>query len=208
MYNPTMPSTPATDAVIASLIRNFQSQKRLADKAVEQLSDAQLRQPLDENTNSVAVIMKHVAGNLRSRFTDFLTTDGEKPDRNRDGEFVDDFPDRAAIVADWETGWKILFDALASLEASDLARVVTIRGEPHAVIDALHRSLAHCGYHAGQIVQLARFLAKDNWQTITIPRGGSQAFNQQMKSKQEKLACARGRMSPRNTRCEFALERD
>jgi uncharacterized damage-inducible protein DinB len=168
---------------IESIAKNFRSQKRLADKAIPQLSDDQLRRPLDENTNSVAIIMKHVGGNLRSRFTDFLTSDGEKPDRDRDGEFVDDFASRDAILQHWEHGWQVLFDALASLTPQDLAKTITIRGEPHTVIDALHRSLAHAGYHVGQIVQLARYLAKDHWETITIPRGGSRQFNQQMRGK-------------------------
>jgi hypothetical protein len=169
-------------AFIDSITRNFQKQKSLADKAFAQLDDAQLRIPLDENTNSVAVIMKHVGGNLVSRFADFLTSDGEKPDRNRDGEFVDDFPSREAMLGRWERGWNILFDALASLRPQDLTRIITIRGEPHTVMDALHRSLAHCGYHVGQIVQLARFLAKDRWETITIPRGGSEQFNQRKRA--------------------------
>jgi hypothetical protein len=130
--------------------------------------------------------MKHMAGNLRSRFTDFLTSDGEKPDRDRDGEFVDAFPSRDAMMEHWERGWRILFDALASLRPDDLAKTVTIRGEPHAVIDALHRALAHQGYHVGQIVQLSRYLAKDQWDTITVPRGGSVAFNQQKSNEQRK----------------------
>src|SRR5262245_10846862 len=112
-----------------SIIRNFQAQKRLADKAIVQLTDDQLRQPLDENTNSVAVMMKHMGGNLRSRFTDFLTSDGDKPDRNRDGEFIDDFATRDAIVKHWEAGWQILFDTLASLKPEDLTKTITIRGE-------------------------------------------------------------------------------
>jgi len=164
-------------AFLESISRNFQSQKRSADKAIVQLSDEQLRVPLDENTNSVAVIMKHVGGNLVSRFTDFLTTDGDKPNRNRDGEFIDDFANREAILQHWERGWKVLFETLASLKADDLTKTITIRREPHTVIDALQRALAHCGYHAGQIVQLARYLAKEKWTTITIPRGGSEAFN-------------------------------
>jgi hypothetical protein len=170
-------------AFLDSIAKNFRKQKSLADKAVAQLDDAQLRIPLDENTNSVAVIMKHVGGNLASRFTDFLTTDGEKPDRNRDGEFVDDFPSREAIVAHWERGWAVLFDALAKLRPEDLTKTIAIRGEPHVVVDALHRSLAHSGYHVGQIVQLARFLAKDRWETITIPRGGSEQFNQRLRAR-------------------------
>jgi uncharacterized damage-inducible protein DinB len=166
--------------VLDSIRKNFASLKRSAEKAIVQLSDEQLRIPLDANTNSVGVIMKHMAGNLRSRFTDFLTSDGEKPDRNRDGEFVDDFPSRDAIVEHWERGWKLLFDTLDALRAEDLTKTVTIRGEPHFVVDALHRALAHQGYHVGQITQLARFLAKDKWDTITIPRGGSKAFNARM----------------------------
>jgi hypothetical protein len=150
-----------------------------------QLSDAQLRVPLDENTNSVAVIMKHMSGNLGSRFTDFLTSDGEKPDRDRDGEFVDDLPSRDAITKHWERGWSILADTLDALRTEDLSKTVTIRGEPHTVVDALHRALAHQGYHVGQITQLARYLAKDRWATITIPRGGSKAFNRQ-KSKERR----------------------
>jgi len=164
-----------------SITKNFRKQKSLADKAIAQLDDEKLHVPLDENTNSIAVIMKHVGGNLRSRFTNFLTTDGDKPDRNRDGEFVDDFPSRAAIIEHWERGWTVLFETLDSLRPEDLPRTVAIRGEPHGVIDALHRSLAHCGYHVGQIVQLARFLAKDRWETLTIPRGQSEQFNQQFR---------------------------
>jgi hypothetical protein len=169
---------------IESIAKNFRSQKRLAEKAIVQLDDAQLRRPLDENTNSVAVIMKHVGGNLRSRFDDFLTSDGEKPDRDRDGEFVDDFPSRDAILQHWARGWQVLFDALRSLKPDDLAKTITIRGEPHSVVDALHRALAHVAYHVGQIAQLARYLAKDQWETITIPRGGSRQFNEQRREKQ------------------------
>lgn len=168
-----------------SITKNFRRQKTTADKAIAQLSDAQLRQPLDENTNSIAVIMKHVGGNLRSRFTDFLTTDGDKPGRNRDNEFIDDFPSRDAILQHWESGWTTLFNALVSLQPEDLSKTITIRGEPHSVIDALHRSLAHNGYHAGQIVQLARYLAKDQWETITIPRGGSEEFSRHMREKHQ-----------------------
>src|SRR5206468_10573902 len=124
------------DAFLDSIAKNFRKQKDLADKAIAQLDDAQLRVPLDENTNSVAVIMKHVGGNLRSRFSDFLTTDGDKPDRNRDGEFIDDFPSRDAIILHWEQGWTTLFETLASLRPEDLIKTITIRGEPHIVNDA------------------------------------------------------------------------
>ena len=168
-------------AFLASMISAFQSQKRSAEKAIVQLPDDKLHVPLDANTNSVAVIMRHMAGNLRSRFADFLTTDGEKPDRDRDGEFVE-HPNlsREQLMADWESGWRVLFDTLAALKPEDLTKTVTIRQRPHGVIDALHRALAHQAYHVGQITQLARFLAKDEWTTITIPRGGSKAFNSAM----------------------------
>lgn len=155
----------------------FAANKRLADRAVEQLPFEKLRVSLDENTNSIAVIMKHVAGNLMSRWTDFLTTDGEKPDRNRDQEFVDTFQSRSELLECWERGWARLFETISSLTPADLAKTVYIRGEPHSVPLALQRSLGHTCYHVGQIVQTARILAAEQWRTLTIPRGGSEAFN-------------------------------
>jgi Protein of unknown function (DUF1572) len=181
------PDQKAPEQFLLSIAERFRSQKRDAEKAIVQLDDEQIHVPLDANanTNSVAVIMKHMAGNLRSRFTDFLTSDGEKPDRNRDGEFVDDYAPREQVMADWESGWRCLFDALAALRPEDLTKTITIRGQPHSVIDALHRALAHQAYHVGQITQLARFLAKDRWTTITIPRGGSNAFNRAMREEHQ-----------------------
>lgn len=164
-------------ALIAGALTAFRANKGWADKAVSQLPDEKLRVALDPNTNSIAVVMKHVAGNLRSRWTDFLDSDGEKPWRDRDDEFVDAFASRGEILACWEAGWRILFDTLAGLTAEDVARTVVIRGEPHSVPLAIQRSLAHCGYHVGQIVLIARILAGDAWETITIPRGGSSGFN-------------------------------
>jgi hypothetical protein len=164
-------------SVVDSSVAAFQSNKGWAEKAIVQLSDDQLHIALDPNTNCIAVIMKHVAGNLLSRWTDFLTTDGEKPWRNRDGEFIDSFQSRQDLLDYWNQGWERLFDALASLAPSDLVKSVMIRGEPHTVPLAIHRSLAHCGYHAGQIIMIARILAGDSWETITIPRGESAAFN-------------------------------
>ncbi|OJW19383.1 MAG: hypothetical protein BGO49_08620 [Planctomycetales bacterium 71-10] len=165
-------------AFIDASSTSFRANKGFADQATAQLPDEKLRIALDPNTNSIAVVMKHVAGNLRSRWTDFLTTDGEKPWRDRDAEFVDAFADRDELSACWESGWRALFDALSALSPADLARTVTIRGEPHSVPLAIQRSLAHCGYHVGQIVLTARILAGDDWKTITIPRGGSANFNQ------------------------------
>ena len=162
---------------MSAIINAFEANKRLADRAVEQLPDEKLHIALDANTNSIAVIMKHVAGNLISRWTDFLTTDGEKPSRNRDDEFVDTFKNRTELLNTWERGWSCLLNALRSLTAQDLEKTVTIRGEPHSVPLAIERSLGHTCYHIGQIVQLARFHAADRWNTLTIPRGGSEQFN-------------------------------
>jgi len=166
--------------VIESALVSFRANKAWADKAIAQLSNEQLHHALDANTNCIAVIVKHVAGNLASRWTDFLTTDGEKTWRNRDDEFVDSLTERPQLLDYWEQGWNCLFATLTSLTAEDLARTVTIRGEPHTVPLAIHRSLAHCGYHVGQIMLIARILAGDQWQTVTIPRGGSRAHNTQV----------------------------
>jgi hypothetical protein len=162
---------------MAAIINAFEANKRLADRAVEQVPDQKLHDALDANTNSIAVIMKHVAGNLMSRWTDFLTTDGEKPSRNRDGEFVDSFASRAEVLDYWERGWACLLKTLKSLGPEDLGKTVTIRGEPHSVPLALERSLGHTCYHVGQIVQVARVHAGEKWNTLTIPRGGSEQFN-------------------------------
>jgi hypothetical protein len=162
---------------LSAIVNAFETNKRLADRAVEQVPDDKLHAALDANTNSIAVIMKHVAGNLLSRWTDFLTADGEKPWRNRDGEFVDSFAGRAEILAFWERGWACLLQTLRGLRPENLEMTVTIRGEPHSVPLALERSLGHTCYHIGQIVLLARFHAGENWNTLTIPRGGSEQFN-------------------------------
>jgi len=164
--------------VITSAITSFRANKGWADKAIAQVSDDKLHVALDKNTNSIAVIMKHIAGNLKSRWTDFLTTDGEKPWRNRDDEFVDSSKSRDELLGDWEEGWNCLFDTLAALRAEDLSKSVSIRGESHPVPLAIHRSLAHCAYHIGQIIMAARILAEDKWKTITIPRGESATYNQ------------------------------
>jgi hypothetical protein len=167
-------------ALIDGALAAFRSNKGWADKAIAQLSDDRLHVALDPNTNCIAVIMKHVAGNLLSRCTEFLTSDGEKPWRNRDDEFVDAFTTRDELTAYWESGWQRLLDSLADLTPDDLGKTVTIRGEPHSVPLAIQRSLAHCAYHVGQIVLIARILAGDDWSTITIPRGASANFNQKV----------------------------
>ncbi len=160
------------------MTNTFEAHRRLAERAVEQVPDDKLHVALDESTNSIAVIMKHVAGNLRSRWTDFLASDGEKPWRDRDGEFVDTYHNRAEILQDWNAGWNCLLETLRGLSADDLGQTVAIRGEAHAVPLALARSLGHTCYHVGQIVQVARVHAGDHWQTLTIPRGQSRQFNQ------------------------------
>jgi hypothetical protein len=162
---------------MSAAINAFEANKRLADRAVEQVPDDKLHVALGEDTNSIAVIMKHIAGNLISRWTDFLTTDGEKPGRNRDHEFVDSFGSRAEVLELWERGWACLRASLKSLKPEDLGKTVLIRGEPHSVPLALERSLGHTCYHIGQIVQAARIHAGGHWKTVTIPRGGSEQFN-------------------------------
>jgi hypothetical protein len=164
---------------LAAITNAFEANKRLADRAIEQVPDEKLHLALDPNTNSIAVMMKHVAGNLRSRWTDFLTSDGEKPWRNRDDEFVDTFGSRQEVLDYWERGWTCLRETLKGLRPEDLEKTVFIRGEPHSVPLALERSLGHTCYHIGQIVQVARIHAGANWKTLTIPRGQSQQFNKE-----------------------------
>jgi hypothetical protein len=158
-------------------IAEFRKYKKFADKAVAQVSDADFFRQIDPESNSVALLMKHIAGNLRSRWTDFLTSDGEKPDRNRDTEFERyDSDTKESILARWESGWRTLFDALAPLGDDDLQRTVAIRGEPHTVVQAINRQVTHYASHVGQIVFLAKHLAGDRWKTLSIPRGKSRDF--------------------------------
>lgn len=168
------------NTVIDSFAAEFRRYRRLAEGAIAQLTWEQLRLSLDTETNSIAVIMKHVGGNLRSRWTDALTTDGEKPWRNRDTEFIDDFADRAALMATWNAGWSVVESQLAAFRDEDLAKTITIRGEPHSLALALARSVSHTAYHTGQIVQISRIHASragTEWKTLTVARGKSAAFN-------------------------------
>ncbi|HLP84717.1 MAG TPA: DUF1572 family protein [Phycisphaerales bacterium] len=170
-----------TRAIVADIEAEFRAVKALGDKALVQLDAQQMRACIDAHTNSAATIVKHMAGNFHSRFADFLTTDGEKPGRDRDDEFVDDFPagdaGREAILARWESGWACVLGAMATLSDADLQRIVTIRSQPHTVMRALTRSLAHAGYHTGQLMWCARAAVGPAWKTVTIARGGSHAFN-------------------------------
>jgi hypothetical protein len=158
--------------------REFQRLKGVADRAIAQISEAQFFQVPGPEDNSIAVLVKHVAGNSLSRWTDFLHSDGEKPGRNRDAEFELVPEDtREHLLARWEAGWSALFDALRPLVESDLARAVTIRGESLTVLQAINRQLTHYAYHVGQIVFLAKHLAGPRWKSLSIPRGESQRFN-------------------------------
>jgi hypothetical protein len=157
--------------------RQLRGHKRMAEAAIAQLSDQDFFRALDPESNSVAILVKHIAGNMRSRFTDFLTTDGEKPDRHRDQEF--ELPaeaSRSQVMQAWEQQWEALFSTLSSLRPADLLRTVTIRGEAHTVVQALNRALAHYAQHIGQIVFLAKHLCAAEWKTLSIPRGKSEEY--------------------------------
>jgi hypothetical protein len=150
--------------------------KTLGERAMAQAPDAALFATLDGESNSIAILVKHLRGNMRSRWTDFLTTDGEKPDRNRDTEFETPATTRAALMAQWEEGWNCVFNALAPLSEPDMSRKIVIRTEVHSVMQAINRQLAHYSYHTGQIVFLAKHFSGANWKALTIPRGKSAEF--------------------------------
>jgi hypothetical protein len=163
---------------LEDIIFSFRKQKELAEKAFRQVGDEGFFKKPGEHSNSIAVIIKHVAGNLASRWTDFLTTDGDKPWRDRDAEFVIGPEDsRTTLLAAWERGWTALFQTLGILREADLLKQVTIRGEEHSVFQAIHRSLTHTSYHVGQVVYLSRLVSKDGWEWITIPPGQSGQFH-------------------------------
>ena len=158
----------------------FHYYKKLAERAMAQCPDDALFVTLDPESNSIAILVKHMAGNMRSRWRDFLTTDGEKPDRNRDTEFEAPPATRAELLELWERGWKYVFDALEPLSESDLTRTVTIRSEPHSVMQAINRQLAHYAHHAGQILFLAKhltFVRTGKWESLSVPRGKSADLN-------------------------------
>jgi hypothetical protein len=159
---------------LADIVRSFKNYKALGDAVLAQVPDEHLHTEIDPNSNSLAVIVKHVGGNLRSRFRDFLTTDGEKPDRDRDGEFeMRERATREQILSWWNDGWVIALASIEALVPEDLDRTVTIRGEAFLVVEALNRSVTHTAYHVGQMVYLARHFAGPRWKTLTIPKGES-----------------------------------
>jgi uncharacterized damage-inducible protein DinB len=169
-----------TTSYLEDSLSVFRYYKKLAENAMAQLSDDQLFATLDDEMNSIALVVKHMAGNMISRWTDFLTSDGEKPNRDRDSEFVDPPPTREALFRYWEEGWDRLFGALGPLSDADLNRTITIRGEAHSVTQAINRQVAHYSYHVGQIVFLAKHLGHDKWKSLTVPRNKSADFNRRV----------------------------
>jgi hypothetical protein len=168
-------------------LSSFRAYKKLAEKALEQTGDAEMFVTLDAESNSIAVIMKHLVGNMLSRWTDFLTSDGEKPTRNRDLEFViDQGTTRAALMDYWEQGWQAVFSALESLGEDDFKRKVSIRGEEHTIVQAINRQLTHYAYHIGQIVFLAKHFRSAEWKSLSIPRNRSAEFNQYVEQQGDK----------------------
>jgi uncharacterized damage-inducible protein DinB len=158
----------------------FRYYKKLGEGALEQVSDEQLFATLDPEMNSIAIMVKHMTGNMRSRWTDFLTSDGEKPNRNRDTEFEEPPSTRAELLKTWNDGWDRVFSALEPLSDSDLGRTVSIRGEPHSVMQAINRQIAHYSYHVGQIVFLAKHLNASGWKSLSVPRNRSAEFNKKV----------------------------
>ena len=168
--------------VLRTLLEEFRQLKMFGEKAMAQLDDRDFFTTIDPESNSVAIIVKHLAGNMRSRWTDFLTSDGEKPDRQRDTEFeIGPETTRAEVMHWWEEGWRVTFGAVEPLRPEDLRRTVIIRHEPHTVVEAICRQLTHYGGHVGQIVFLAKHLRSSQWKTLSIPRGKSEEFNRKMK---------------------------
>jgi uncharacterized damage-inducible protein DinB len=159
-----------TTSYLEDALQQLRYYKGLAERAIAQTPDEALTVAIDDESNSIAITVKHMAGNMRSRWTDFLTSDGEKPDRNRDTEFEAPVQTRDELLRMWQQGWDIVFAALEPLSDADLTRTVHIRGEAHSVMQALNRQLAHYAYHVGQIVLLAKHFSKDDWQSLTIPR--------------------------------------
>ena len=169
-----------TTSYVEDSLSLFRYYKGLAERAMEQVTDAQLAVTIDSEANSIAIIVKHLAGNMRSRWMDFLTSDGEKPDRNRDSEFEEPPLTRAGIMELWERGWNFVFTAVEPLTDQDLGRTITIRGEPHSVMQAINRQLGHYAYHCGQIVLLAKHFQSTQWKSLSVPRGRSKDFNQKV----------------------------
>jgi hypothetical protein len=169
-----------TTSYLEDSLTLFRYCKKQAEGAMAQVADEQLFAALDPEANSIAIVVKHMAGNMRSRWTDFMTSDGEKPDRHRDTEFEEPPLTRAALMALWEAGWDCVFHALEPLSEADVGRRVTIRGEAHSVMQAINRQIAHYSYHVGQIVLLAKHYQHSQWRSLSVPRGKSADFNRRV----------------------------
>ena len=165
------------NSYIESTIKQFEYYKMLGEKAIEQVPEEKLFWQYNSESNSIAIIITHIAGNMLSRFTDFLTTDGEKPWRDRDAEFGNQFSNREELLAYWNKGWQCLLDAIRSLTLADLESIIYIRNDGHTVTAALNRQLAHYPYHIGQIVYIAKMVVDDQWRSLSIPRSGSSVYN-------------------------------
>ncbi|MBO1004631.1 DUF1572 domain-containing protein [Pseudogracilibacillus auburnensis] len=163
----------------------FKSVKNLGDKTISQLSEEDIHWKLNEASNSIAIIVKHLSGNMISRWSDFLTTDGEKSFRNRDQEFEDDISSKQEMITIWEKGWNTFLDTLNELENQDLLKNITIRSEKHTVLEAIERQMAHYAYHVGQIVYIGKQLKDENWETLSIPKGKSEEYLQQKLKKHQ-----------------------
>ena len=171
-----------TTSYLTDALAVFRQYKKLGEGAIAQVTDEQLTTVLDDEMNSIAQIVKHMAGNMRSRWTDFLTTDGEKPNRQRDTEFVDAPATRTSVLALWESGWQLVFAALEPLSDDDLGRVVQIRSERHSVMQAINRQMTHYAYHVGQIVLLAKHFKGSAWHSLSVPRAASAKYEAQVRA--------------------------
>lgn len=189
-------------------IASFRNYKKLADRATGQVSDEEFFVAIDAESNSIAVIVKHIAGNLHSRWRDFLTTDGEKPDRDRDTEFEMIGDTRESLMQFWESGWRTLFENVEPLTESDFAKSITIRGEPHTVVEAMNRQLTHYAYHVGQIVFLAKHLRSTEWRTLSVPKNRSADFNKLLEEKQKAGVTDVGRFNAESVIREIGQKND
>jgi Protein of unknown function (DUF1572) len=167
------------------VIKRFESVKSLGDKTIDQLSEEDIFWTYNSDSNSAAIIVKHMSGNMVSRWTDFLTSDGEKDFRNRDEEFINDLSSKSEVTMAWDKGWKTLMNALTDLKEQDLLKTVTIRGERHLVIDAVERQLAHYAYHVGQLVYIGKQVKYDEWESLSIPKGKSEDYLNEMLEKHQ-----------------------
>jgi hypothetical protein len=186
---------------LTDALKAFRNYKTLAERAIGQVSDEEFFRQIDAESNSIAIIVKHIAGNQHSRWRDFLTSDGEKTDRNRDAEFELIKDTRESLMQFWQSGWQTLFDAIEPLKPDDLSRTVTIRGEPHTIVEAINRQLTHYAMHIGQIVFLAKHLKASEWKTLSVPRGRSAQFNKYLSEKQ---AAGETKIEPHNAVAGFA----